>query len=651
MSRRRALAVLGPIAVGAILALTLGAHGRGAGAATSVSAGDDLPLKEVKHDKSPPLRTIASKSPKQGRMIRKEHRFIRPVGGVKADTAVQSVNVGLSSPTPGVGFKGITMNPNDDQATLPPDPNSAVGPSHIVEVTNTKFQVFSKNGASLYGPVYTNTIWSGFGGDCEFFNDGDATVEYDRMANRWIIQQFEVTSTPYLDCIAVSATGDPTGAWYRYAFSGFKDNFPDYPKLGVWPDAYYVTYNLFQFGLNYVGVQVCAYDRAKMLAGQSAQTACKKANDVDLNGLLPSDLDGSTPPPAGSPNYLLGLRGNGIRMYTAKPNFSASPATLALTATPGIAVSGVPGFQMACGGTNCIPQKNTDDLLDSLGDRLMYRLAYRNFGDHQSLVVTHSVNAGSTTGLRWYEIRNPAAPTVYQSGTYAPNDGKYRWMGSVSMDKSGDIALGYSISNATTFPGIAYTGRLVGDAPGTMTQGETNMKAGAGSQISDDLGCDPTFCSLRWGDYTSMQIDPSDDCTFWYTNQFMPNTGNFNWSTWIGSFKLPGCGSGGPPPPGNDDFSISAAPTNVTIARGSTGKTIISTAVTDGSAQSINLTATGVPSKVKPTFVTNPITAGATSKLKFAVGSGATKGTYTGTVTGLETGGATHSTTVSLKVT
>ena len=619
-----------------------------------VTAGDDEPLKQVKHDKSPPLRTIPPKSRPHGKLLRKEHRFIRPVGGVQPDTAVQSTDVALSSPTPGVGFQGITMEPTDDQASLPPDPNSAVGLNQIVEVTNTKFQVFNKSGTSLYGPAYTNTIWSGFGGDCELFNDGDATVEYDRMANRWIIQQFEVSSTPYLNCIAVSKTSDATGEWYRYEFSGFKDNLPDYPKLGVWPDAYYVTYNLFQFGFSYIGVQVCAFDRAKMITGQSAKSACKKAKDFDLNGLLPSDLDGSTLPPAGSPNYLLGLRGNGIRMYTAKPNFSASPATLTMTATPGTTVSGVQSFQMACGGSNCIPQRNTSDQLDSLGDRLMYRLAYRKFGDHQSLVVAHSVNTGSgTTGMRWYEIRLPGGtPTVYQQGTYGPNDGKYRWMGSAAMDKSGDIALGYSFSNATTFPGIAYTGRLVGDSLNNMTQGETVMKQGAGSQISDPPGgyCDPESCSLRWGDYTSMQIDPSDDCTFWYTGEFMPNTGNFNWSTWIGSFTLPGCGSGGGGG-ATDDFSISASPTTVKIPRGTSGKTFVSTAVTSGSAESIDLTATGVPSNVKATFIPTPITAGTTSKLKFAVGSSAKTGTYTITVTGVETGGSTHSTTVSLKVT
>jgi hypothetical protein len=165
----------------------------------------------------------------------------------------------------------------------------------------------------------------------------------------------------------------------------------------------------------------------------------------------------------------------------------------------------------------------------------MYRLAYRNFGTHESLVVNHSVtvgsNKGTSVGIRWYEIRDPnGTPTVFQEGTFAP-DSSFRWMGSIAMDNVGDIALGYSLSSSSVFPSIAYTGRVPTDPLGTM-EGENIVKAGGGSQVKS---------FIRWGDYSAMVIDPVDDCTFWYTTEYIASTGSFNWSTEITSFKFPRC--------------------------------------------------------------------------------------------------------------
>ena len=672
MSGRRVIAVLSLVVVGVVTTLSVG-HRHDA-QATAWAAAKEGPRDEVKHDTSPPLRSIPPKRGNKGKRIRAEHRFPHTAGGTTSDPVVQQASSSLAAPTTGTGFEGMRADePNATQTGMPPDSNAAVGPNNIVEVVNTTFAVYSKTGAVQYGPADTSTLWAGFdppsgpGHACETENDGDATVAYDRAADRFVLQQFSLEpyffgSGEYLECIAVSATGDPTGAWHRYAFGGFEDNFPDYPKLGVWPDGYYTTYNLFAGAFSFVGTDVCAYDRAKMLDGLEAQQQCHIVENQDLNGLLPSDVDSSTAPPAGSPNYLLGLLvpsaggSPSIRMFKFHVDW-ANPANSTFSGgTSGVKVGNVPSFTLACGGTNCIKQPSGGSKLDSLGDRLMYRLAYRNFpntapgGAHESLVVTHSVTAGSFTGIRWYELRSPdaAAPVMFQSGTFAPSDSRFRWMGSAAQDKDGDIAIGYSRSGADTKPSIYVAGRLAEDSTGTLTQGETLLHQGTGLQTSS-LDCSNFDCSLRWGDYSSMQIDPSDDCTFWYTNQFLQSNGNFNWRTWIGSFTLPNCGSGGGGGP--DDFSISAAPTTVTVARGTTGKTIVSTAVTDGSARSINLTATGVPLKVTATFVTNPVTAGATSKLKFAVSSKAVKGTYAVTVTGVETGGATHSTPVSLKIT
>ena len=359
----------------------------------------------------------------------------------------------------------------------------------------------------LYGPVNSNTLWSGFGGGCETNNDGDATVKYDRAADRWVISQFSVTTTPYLQCVAVSTTGDPTGSYYRYAFDYGPAQFPDYPKLGVWPDAYYTTYNIFTNGATFAGAKVCAFDRTSMLTGAPATQQCFDT-DATHGGLLPSDLDGPTPPPAGSPNYVLEFATNSLNMW----RFHVDWATPANTTFGGPINIPVAAFSAACsGGGTCIPQPGTNNRLDSLADRLMYRLAYRNFGDHESLVVNHSVTASASVGVRWYEIRNPGGtPTVYQQSTYAP-DATYRWMGSIAMDASGDIAMGYSASSGSLRPSIRYTGRLATDPLNTM-QAEATLITGTGVQ---------TGALHRWGDYSSMSVDPVDDCTFWYTNEYL----------------------------------------------------------------------------------------------------------------------------------
>jgi hypothetical protein len=252
--------------------------------------------------------------------------------------------------------------------------------------------------------------------------------------------------------------------------------------------------------------------------------------------LLPADLDGAggattttALPPSGEPGLFLDFGSNSLNLFKLSVGGSfAGSGTSSLTGPTTIAV---PAFTEACSGGTCIPQAGTSQRLDSLADRLMYRLAYRNFGDHESLVVTHSVTGSGTAALRWYEIRNPnGSPTVYQASSYAP-DSTYRWMGSVAMDKLGDMALGYSASSASVNPGIRYTGRAASDALHTM-RAETTIQNGTGSQ---------TGGLARWGDYSSMAIDPVDDCTFWYTNEYLQADGSFNWSTHIASFKFPGC--------------------------------------------------------------------------------------------------------------
>jgi hypothetical protein len=612
------------IAAALVAALALIGGSAAAPAVAAPSGGSSSPADH--YDTSPPLRSIApaaSQSPDQ-KKEKKVHR-VPALLGSPFDPVVQSSPGAAAAPSLLSNFEGIGVGDGYAVNSAPPDPNGAVGPNHYVEIVNQDFAVFDKSGNLVYGPVPTNTVWSGFGGGCESNDDGDATVKYDQLAGRWIISQFSVSTTPYLQCVAVSTSGDPTGAYHRYSFGGFGIDFPDYPKLGVWPDAYYTTFNLFANGNSFAGPEVCAYDRVKMLAGQAASQQCASPGS-NYSSMLPSDLDGSTPPPAGSPNFLLALDSSSLDLW----KFHVDWTTAANTTFTGPANLPVAGFSEACNGGVCIPQAGTRQQLDSLGDRLMYRLAYRNFGDHEALVVAHSVAANGSTGVRWYELRNPnGTPTVFQQGTYAP-DTSYRWMPSAAMDHSGDIALGYSISSSTTHPGIRYTVHTPADAPGTM-EAETTVITGNGSQTR---GLD------RWGDYTSMAVDPADDCTFWYTNQYEGASGTFNWSTRVGTFRLPGCSSG-------SDYSLSATPSSQTVTQGQGTSYAVNVTPSGGFGGQVSLSASGLPSGATASFSPNPT--GASSTLTVNTAPSTPTGPSTVTITGTS-GTLSHSTSVTLVV-
>jgi hypothetical protein len=598
----------------------------------------------VKHDVSPPLSSIKPvHHAAKGHDLETSPFFIPQGAPNGLHDQVQSTPAVPNVPSPSNNFDGVGNGFTGPQGTFtvnaaPPDTNGAVGLQDFVQIVNTDYAVFNKDpsrgavGSVRFGPVQINTLWSGFGGNCQADNDGDPIVMYDSIANRWLVTQFAVTNPNpnFLQCIAVSTGSDPTGSYNRYSFA--YPNFPDYPKFGLWPDAYYGTFNMFNAaGTSFLGAQVCAFDRASMINGANATQQCFTTS-TSFASLLPSTLDGTTPPPAGSPNYLLALNTTtSLGLWKFHVDF-ANPANSTFTGPTSIAVA---SYAQACGGGTCIPQSGTTTQLDSLADRLMYRLEYRNFGTYESLVVDHAITAGSSVGMRWYEVRSPGGtPTVFQSGTYAP-DASFRWMGSISQDQSADMAMGFSLSSSATHPGISYTGRLAGDPLGSMSQGETSLIVGAGSQ---------TGGLTRWGDYSSMVVDPSDNCTFWYTNEYIPANGSFNWKTRIGSFKFPGCGG-----TVTNDFSISANPSSLTIAQGSNGTSTISTAVTSGSAGTISLSASVSPTG--PTASLNPtsVTAGNASTLTVSVGSGVAAGTYTVTVTGTE-GSAVHSTPVTVTV-
>src|SRR3984893_14396594 len=488
--------------------------------------------RNVHHDVSLPLSEMIRPAPPPSlprRPVEPRKRIPVPPGleQVQEDPVLQTATV--PPPTPPVlqSFEGLGNGQYGFSVTgAPPDTNGTVGATQYVQWVNTSFAVFNKpTGPLISGPTAGNTLWSGFGGGCQSNNDGDPVVLYDKLAQRWVFSQFSVTTTPYLQCIAVSTTSDATGTYNRYSFQ--YTAFDDYPKMGVWPDAYYETFNMFAGGTTFSGADACAYNRSAMLAGTTATQVCFQQSTA-VGARLPADLDGTTAPPAGSPNYLLYFGTNNLNVFKFHVDFT-TPANSTFT---GPTVINVAAFNPVCSGGTCIPQPGTTNTLDSLADRLMYRLAYRNFGNHESLVVNHSVTAGSSGGVRWYEIQNPnGTPVVAQQSTFAP-DSNYRWMGSIAMDQAGDMALGYSVSSSSVSPSVRFTGRVPTDPASTM---ETEVSAVAGSG-SESTGL------TRWGDYSAMTGDPVDDCTFWYTQEYMKTTGSFNWNTRIASFKFPGCG-------------------------------------------------------------------------------------------------------------
>src|SRR6266568_2539394 len=528
MARNTAAVVVGAALVIAVLPA-------GGAAREKVERKVGAELVELDHsDVSPPLRRIVPIPPRfqdneEHEVKRLPHHHPFRALGRQPDLALQSAPGPLVGTTPGVNFDGVGL-PGYTPTGAPPDTNGAIGATQYVQWVNTAFSVFDKaTGNKLYGPANGNTLWQGFGGRCESDNSGDPIVVYDKAAGRWLMTQFAVSQAPYFQCIAVSTTSDATGTWRRFAYQ-FSD-FNDYPKAGVWPDGYYVSFNMFNGTTQaFLGAKACAFDRNQMLtpSGTPGAMQCFQLSTT-YGGLLPSDLDGSTPPPAGSPNYFVAFNDvslSGLNLWKFHVDWT-SPANSTFTGPVSIPTA---AFTEACNGGTCITQPSTTQRLDSLADRLMYRLAYRNFGDHESLVVNHSVVAGSGGGVRWYEIQNPSGtPIVAQQSTFAP-DSNYRWMGSVAMDQAGDLALGYSVASSTVSPSIRFAGRVPTD-PASTLESEVSIVSGSGSQ---------TGSLSRWGDYSAMQVDPVDDCTFWFTEEYMKTTGSFNWNTRIANFKFQG---------------------------------------------------------------------------------------------------------------
>jgi hypothetical protein len=521
--------------------------------------------RDVRHDTSLPLAVIAERPGQTTGPVPVRAPLRRELPPEVAERAAGSSRApSATTPSllggPTISFEGVSNADNQavgEALGVPPDTVGDMGPEHYVQMTNVVTKVFDRDGNVLLGPVKNSSFWNGLGGLCENTNQGDPIVLFDPLVDnpsgaegRWVVSQFAFDldvngdpDPPFHQCVAVSATGDPTGSYHQYDFFWSNNEFNDYPKLGVWPNAYFLSVNEFSGpSMAFDSAAVAALERSAMLQGQAADLI-----EIDLEGispnsftLLPSDMDGSTPPPFGSPNYLFELRDNvfwgppvGLHAWKFDVDF-ATPANSTLTGPQivntddyDIMICEPPQYPL------CVPQPGTSARLDVLSDRLMHRNAYRNFGTHESLVLSHSVRVetGGTarSGIAWYEIRNPASnpPTVSQQGTVSPNT-VHRWMPSIAMNEVGRIAVGYSASSSSVFPSIRYSGRSPPDPAGSMAQ-EATLMAGSGSQ---------THSSGRWGDYSAMSVDPFDEQTFWYTNEYYATTSQRGWNTRIGAFSI-----------------------------------------------------------------------------------------------------------------
>jgi hypothetical protein len=517
----------------------------------------------AKNDVSAKLRNIKPKPfPKQHRkvipvlpLVHPHATRAGPVAKAKADSILQSkANPVVQSKLAASTMPGTSLNfdgtsyPGVSCFCAPPDPNGAVGATQYVQMVNEGIQVFDKTtGNSVLGPISITSLWSGFGGPCETSGEGDPVVAYDSVAGRWVISQLAIaapTFVPNYECVAVSTTSDATGSYNRYAFNlgaTFGQNFYDYPKLGVWPDGYYLSFNIFNSsGTAFLGPQPFALDRSAMLAGNPATVISTGMLGPNDNQLQPAYLDGTAQPPTGAPNPYVeaGSNASAWAVWRFHADF-ATPANSTFTNAGSLTPD---PFTQLCpvpteGVRGCVPQAGVPDELDALSDRSMFRNAYRVLPNGQeALVGNMTVESNGVAGIRWWQIDNATSgtPAFVQQSTYQP-DNTWRWMGSAAMDAQGDLAIGFSASSSSINPQIRYAGRLAGDPPNTLAQGEATLFAGTGSQTATDN---------RWGDYSDLTVDPADGCTFWYTNEYYSTTTAFNWKTRIGSFKFPNCTTG-----------------------------------------------------------------------------------------------------------
>lgn len=505
---------------------------------------------------------VEQPGPEERELPRRSHRGEAVPGHLRSpDEALQPVVPEPAIPAPSLTFEGLSNAENftiHGWRVAPPDATGDVGPNHYVQVVNSLYRVFSKSGAALTPARKLSSIFTPLGGPCLGRDDGHPTVLYDGLADRWLISQACLVASPNThQLVAVSQTGDPTGAWFLYDFVMPNAKLQDEAKFGVWRDAYYMAANQYS-GATFAGTGVFAFDRARMLAGAALASQDYvyrdlAALDPDLGGMLPADVDGLRAPPAGAPGLFaafaateFGDPADAIRLFEFTVDF-ANPAASTFTERAGSPLLVAPFDPSSPPGLDDIEQPApalADESLDSVSDRLMYRLAYRRSAGHESLAVTHTVNlTGGITlatyqaGVRHYELRRTAPDAAFSVHEQASglNDGTNRWLGSAALDHQGNLAVAYSASSASVAPSLRYAGRLATDPSGGLMQGEAILRAGTFVQRST---------GSRWGMYGGLSVDPADDCTFWMTGEYYAADDPLTlveWQTRIGRFKFATC--------------------------------------------------------------------------------------------------------------
>ena len=456
-----------------------------------------------------------------------------------APSILQQDTVGTGNTTILRAFDGASNDDNDSLLggrVTPPDTDGVVGPNHFFQMTNLVTIITDKNGNTVSGPFLSNAFWDGIGGLCEPNNSGDPIVLYDEQADRWIVTQFAIATPNYAQCVAVSQTGDPTGGYNRYEFNFNSVGFNDYPKHGVVTDSVTLMANIFVqnfFGqFSYAGTFLGAIDKNAMYAGQPASLLGENLGTSE-GGFVAGDLDGTGTAPA---LFATAMSRSGLfDIWQINPNFSAGTYSINRIAAVPIATFD----SVLCGATRgaCIEQPggSTPDL-ESLAGRLMPRLQIRDFGTYRTMVTAHTIDVGSgRAGIRWYELRqvNNGSWSLYQEGTYAPNDGESRWMPSIAMNAAGDIGIGYLLGSSSTFLSTAVTGQSASNSGSAEFDSNEAFCATGGGADTD---------ASRSGDYSATSIDPSTD-SFWHTNEYFGSTGVRPWETTICEFTV-GAGSG-----------------------------------------------------------------------------------------------------------
>ncbi len=467
----------------------------------------------------------------------------------KAPESVSQVPM-AAMPNPSLTFAGLGFSDSctggQCGAGWPPDTNGDVGPNHYIQAVNTSFGVYSKAGALIASTTF-NSLWSNAntGTPCDNLHDGDPVVIYDPMGDRWFVTDFAFPmsggypAAPCYECIAVSKTPDPvSGGWYLYAINQTRppsatiDLMNDYPKFGIWPDGLYQSANMFGIsGGAFWGTAYWAYNRLDMEAGNAVTPITASIQGSSTFTLLPANLrigpQGAFPP-AGTPAYLAGDSQSAYAFDVRKFSVNWVTKTGSISAATNVAYATPPNSPRAPS------QPGTAQALDTLSWRGMMQAQYKKVGTGESLWINHTVGSSTTSDvIQWSQINvtgGTIATTPTQTQIYAPDTTLDRWMGSLAVDGQGNMALGYSTGNSGSYPSIKYSGRLAADPLNTLSQTETGMFSGTGSQTSYS----------RWGDYSAMSVDPADDCTFWYTNEYYAATGT-NWRTRVGAFKFPSC--------------------------------------------------------------------------------------------------------------